>query len=86
MSFQMYDRLEAAAAQLREQQEKILGAQAELAAMTTTVVSKNRMVSVTVGGDGTLTAATGLTPPRADPHPRVGLHRLHLRQLLRRPH
>ncbi|MFY1632217.1 YbaB/EbfC family nucleoid-associated protein [Solwaraspora sp. WMMB335] len=54
MSFQMHD-LETAMARLREQGERIREFQAETAARTTTVHSKDRMVSVTVGGRGRLT-------------------------------
>ncbi len=56
MTFPMDDYLEQAAAALREQGERIAGFQAELAQRSTTVVSKDRMVTATVGGTGKLTA------------------------------
>jgi DNA-binding protein YbaB len=55
MAFSMHDQLEQAAAELREQGERIRGFQAELERRSTTVVSKDRMVTVTVAGTGKVT-------------------------------
>ncbi len=55
MSFQTYEQLEAAMTRLREQEERIRGFQAARAEARTTVVSKDRMVTVTVGGEGRVT-------------------------------
>lgn len=56
MTFPMHDHIEQAAAQLREQGERIQGFHEELTRRSTTVVSKDRMVTATVGGTGKLTA------------------------------
>lgn len=54
----MYDHMESATARLRSQGERIRGLQEQLAQRSTTVASKDRMVAVTVGGTGRLTALT----------------------------
>lgn len=56
MTYSMHDQIEQAAAELREQGERIQGFQADLARRSTTVVSKDRMVEATVSGAGKLTA------------------------------
>lgn len=56
MTSPLDDQLEQALAELREQGERIRGFQAELAQHSTTVVSKDRLVTATVGGNGRLTA------------------------------
>ncbi|RFS45554.1 YbaB/EbfC family nucleoid-associated protein [Micromonospora craniellae] len=56
MTSQMGNRLEEAAVHLREQGERVRAFQAETEQRSTTVVSKDRMVSATVNGAGRLTA------------------------------
>lgn len=56
MAYPIDDYIEQAAAELREHGQRIAGFQAELARRSTTVVSKDRMVTATVGGTGKLTA------------------------------
>ena len=56
MAFSLEDQIEQAAAELREQGERIRSFQAGLEQRSTTVVSKDRMVTVTVNGTGKLTA------------------------------
>ena len=56
MTYSMHEQIEQAATELRQQGERIQGFQAELARRSTTVVSKDRMVSATVSGAGKVTA------------------------------
>ena len=55
MTTPMYNRLEAALTELREQQEKIREFNTVQKEQRTTILSKNRMVSVTVDSAGRLT-------------------------------
>jgi len=56
MSVPMQNQLESALAGLRAQQEKIREFRAAMVERTTTVTSKNRMISATVGSGGKLVA------------------------------
>ena len=56
MSAPLHHRMESALAELRAQQEKIRDFSAAMAARTTVVTSKNRMVSATVDSGGKLVA------------------------------
>jgi DNA-binding protein YbaB len=55
MAFALDDQIERATAELREQGERIRNFQAGLQQQATTVVSKDRMVTVTVNGTGKVT-------------------------------
>jgi DNA-binding protein YbaB len=55
MTYSVDDQIEQAAAELREQGRRIMDFQAELDRRSTTVESKDRMVSATVNGSGRLT-------------------------------
>ncbi|MEV4560475.1 YbaB/EbfC family nucleoid-associated protein [Kitasatospora sp. NPDC049285] len=56
MNLDVEGRIEAAMAVMREQQQKMAAAKAELDKVTTTVTSKDRLVSVTVGPQGQVTS------------------------------